>query len=101
MRYVGAKMRGSILPRVRAAGKERDALFLTSCVQHEMAWNAVDARGGPFGPTIGGCTHAEAVAQWVSGGNGTGQRRCATLAVDLTDDLKTLQGEECNRGVFH
>jgi hypothetical protein len=42
----------------------------------------------------------QTVAQWVGGGNGTGQRRCATLAVDLTDDLKTLEGEECNRGVF-
>ena len=32
-----------------------------------------DSKQGPFGPTIGGCTHAEAVAAWVAKQQGSVQ----------------------------
>jgi hypothetical protein len=56
----------------------------------------VDGKHGPYGPTVGGCTHAEAVAQWVNGGGG----KCQTLAVNMASDLATLAKEPCNKGVF-
>ena len=62
MQYVGSVMRASIKAHV----KPGDGVFVTSCVQHEMAWTSADSAHGPFGPMIGGCTHAEAVAAWVS-----------------------------------
>ena len=71
-----------------------------------MAWNSEDSAKGPFGPTIGGCTHAEAVAAWVSeadanGKEGEGLVGCQRVAVDDSDDFATLSAEACNAGVFH
>ena len=110
MQYVGKTLRASITSRA----KPGDGVFLTSCVQHEMAWNSEDSAKGPFGPTIGGCTHAEAVAAWVSeadanddddgqekGKEGEGLVGCQRVAVDDSDDFATLSAEPCNAGVFH
>ena len=62
VQYVGQTLRNSIMKHV----KPTDGVFLTACVQHEMAWNPQDGKHGPFGPTIDGCTHAEAVRQHAS-----------------------------------
>ena len=115
MQYVGKTLRASITSRA----KPGDGVFLTSCVQHEMAWNSEDSAKGPFGPTIGGCTHAEAVAAWVSEANssddtdtdraenrkkgkeGEGLVGCQRVAVDDSDGFATLSAEPCNTGVFH
>lgn len=72
-----------------------------------MAWNSKDSPRGPYGPTIGGCTHAEAVAAWVSEKSnqmdvkGKASRRCQRIAVDASDDFATLSQEACNSGVFN
>eukprot|EP01046_Picozoa_sp_COSAG06_P105489 COSAG06_NODE_51730_length_310_cov_0.843602_1_plen_65_part_10 len=62
-----------------------------------------DSKQGPFGPTIGGCTHAEAVAAWVAkqgvqhaNVNAKGAQDCELIAIDSSDDFATLITDKCN-----
>jgi hypothetical protein len=100
VQYVGAKMRSSIMEHI----KPGDGVFLTSCVQHEMAWTSNDGKRGPYGPTIQNCTHEQAVASWAAGIVGDGEAwntsACQLVAVDARDALTPLKAEPCNRGVF-
>ena len=91
VQYVGAQLRNSVLAQVKA----EDGVFLTSCVDHQMAWASSDSATGPYSPNIGGCTHNQAVAAWTSG-NG----QCARLAVDSSDALHRLKRQRCNAGAF-
>lgn len=126
MQYVGSVIRASVKAHVSkytstphctlifaavseglcAITEPGDGVFVTSCVQHEMAWTSADSSQGPFGPTIGGCTHAEAVAAWVTkqlgGGSGGSKtvKQCELVAVDSSDDFATLSKERCNTDVF-
>ena len=94
--YVGGIMRAS----VAAHTKPTNGVFLTACAQHQMAWTAADSKNGPFGPSIGGCTHAEAVAAWVNKGRSRSGKACQLRSVDMADDFAALSAAPCNTGVF-
>ena len=96
VQYVGGIMRAS----VAAHTKPTNGVFLTACVQHEMAWTPADSKKGPFGPTISGCTHAEAVGAWVNKGSSKSGKTCKLRSVDMADDFATLSAAPCNAGVF-
>ena len=77
-----------------------------------MAWNSEDSANGPFGPTIGGCTHAEAVAAWVSEANSSdddnGQEKAKEgLAMRIVTDsigniytTETYEGKRVQKFVY-
>eukprot|EP01051_Picozoa_sp_SAG22_P008168 SAG22_NODE_607_length_8603_cov_4.554327_8_plen_164_part_00 len=109
VQYVGAAVRRSI----QARAKPGDGYFVTACVQHPMAWTSADGEGGPFGPTIAGCTHAQAVATWVGGrgaspppavlpssSSSSSAPECSRVSIDTDDRFEKMAREPCNGGVF-
>jgi hypothetical protein len=71
-----------------------------------------DSKQGPFGPTIGGCTHAEAVAAWVAKQQGSVQHAnanatskgaaqdCELIAIDSRSENSLFEPSIYKNAVF-